>query len=317
MSSHLVKEAPQFSKFAHGVAQLFEDSVNSFPFWLGDLESDIRRDPETAFHEEQQRQAKKAEDEFAVGSFLPASKMSSSPAFKAKVGSPHRFAEDKKNGPPPGASRSQANTTAEEHDPDDDGVQSKANNGQAEETGSSAAGLHSLFPGFSTSRYAQRHRRRNAWEDAALPPGVKDPGRWIKDSGPVKVEAKVWLANQRTFIKWQHIAVLLASLSLGLYNAAGPENNIARALAVVYTAFAVFAGAWGWGVYMWRSRLITERSGKDFDSTIGPFVVSVGLVAALCMNFGFKYTAAIAERRDPVKIAPGPDMFNASLWVNL
>jgi hypothetical protein len=317
MNSHLVKEAPQFSKFAHGVAQLFEDSVNSFPFWLSDLESDIRRDPETAFQEEQQRQAKKAEDEFAVGSFLPGSKMSSSPAFKVKIGSPHRFTEDKKNGPPPAASRSQLNTTAEEHDLDDDGVQGNANNGQVEETDLSAAGLQSLFPGFSYSRYAQRHRRRNAWEDAALPPGVKDPGKWIKDSGPVKVEAKVWLANQRTFIKWQHIAVLLASLSLGLYNAAGADNNIARALALVYTAFAVFAGAWGWGVYMWRSRLIMERSGKDFDSAIGPFVVSVGLAAALCMNFGFKYTAAIAERRDPVKIAPGPDMFNASLWAHL
>lgn len=317
ISSHLVKEAPQFSKFVHGVAQLFEDSVNSFPFWLGDLESDIRRDPETAFQEEQRKQAKKAEDEFAVGSFLPASKMSSSPAFKAKIGSPHKFTDDKKNGPRSAASQSQLNMTTEEHDSDDDGIQGNANNVQVDGTDSSAAGLRSLFPGFSNSRYAQRHRRRNAWEDAALPPGVKDPGKWIKDSGPVKVEVKVWLANQRTFIKWQHIAVLLASLSLGLYNAAGVENNMARALALVYTAFAVFAGGWGWGVYMWRSRLIMERSGKDFDNTIGPFIVSVGLAAALCMNFGFRYTAAIAERGEPSKAAPGPGAFNASLWANL
>jgi SPX domain protein involved in polyphosphate accumulation len=317
MSSHLVKEAPQFSKFVHGVAQLFEDSVNSFPFWLSDLESDIRRDPETAFQEEQQKQAKKAEDEFAVGSFLPGSKMSSSPAFKAKVGSPHKFLDEKKNGPHSAASRSQLDNTVEQHDSDDDGVQGKNGNVQVEVTDSSAAGLRSLFPAFSNSRYAQRRRGRSAWEDAALPPGVKDPGKWIKDSGPVKVEAKVWLANQRTFIKWQHIAVLLASLSLGLYNAAGVENNIARALALVYTAFAVFAGAWGWGVYMWRSRLIMERSGKDFDNMVGPFVVSVGLAAALCMNFGFKYTAAIADREGPSKSGPGPDAFNGSMWTDL
>ena len=291
MSSHLVKEAPQFSKFVHGVAQLFEDYVNSFPFWLSELDTDIRRDPETAFQEEQQKQAKKAEDEFAVGSFLPGSKMSSSPAFKAKIGSPHRFQEDKSGLSKSATSKSQLKTTVEERDPEDVGAPA-----EIEVSDSTGQGLRALFPGFSNSRYARRQRNGDAWKDADLPPGVKDPGKWIKDSGPVKVEAKVWLANQRTFVKWQHIAVLLASLSLGLYNAAGVDNNVARALALVYTAFAVFAGAWGWGVYIWRSRLITERSGKDFDNMLGPFLVSIGLAAALVLNFGLRYSAAIEER---------------------
>lgn len=306
MSSHLVKEAPQFSKFVHGVAQLFDDSVNTFPFWLSDLEADIRRDPETAFQEEQQKLAKKADDEFAVGSFLPGSKMSGSPAFKAKVGSPHKFLDDGKGaqarsmGSKAPASRSQLNTTVEEHDSDDDGVQGNHDT-QIEVRDPSNTGLRSYLPAFSNSRYAKR--QRDARKDAALPPGVKDPGRWIKDSGPVKVEAKVWLANQRTFVKWQHISVLLASLSLGLYNAAGVDNNVARILGVVYTAFAVFAGAWGLGVYQWRSRLIMERSGKDFDNMIGPFVVCIGLAAALALNFAFKYSAAIEEKggREPTK----------------
>jgi len=109
------------------------------------------------------------------------------------------------------------------------------------------------------------------------------------------VEAKVWLANQRTFVKWQHITVLLATLSLGLYNAAGVDNNIARTLSLVYTAFAVFAGVWGWSMYIWRSKLITERSGKDFDNMIGPFVVAVGLTMALILNFVLKYSAAREE----------------------
>jgi len=111
----------------------------------------------------------------------------------------------------------------------------------------------------------------------------------------LKVEAKVWLANQRTFIKWQHIAVLLATLSLGLYNSAGVNNTTARILSIIYTAFAIFAAVWGWYVYMWRSRLITERSGKDFDNVIGPFVVTIGLACALILNFVFKYTTAVAD----------------------
>jgi SPX domain protein involved in polyphosphate accumulation len=298
MNSHLVKEAPQFSKFVHGVAQLFEDYVNSFPFWLSDLDTDIRRDPVIAFQEEQQKHAQKVEDDIAVGSFLPGSKLSSSPNFKAKVGSPQKFSPDTRPLSMANLSqshrsrRSQLEPTAEEHDSDNDGMQAPAP--QIELSDSSASGLRALFPAFSNSRYARRHRQGEAWEDAALPPGVKDPGNWIKDAGPVRVEAKVWLANQRTFVKWQHIAVLLASLSLALYNAAGVDNNVARALALVYTAFAAFAGVWGWGIYLWRSRLIMERSGKDFDNMIGPIVVSVGLVIALCLNFGFKYSARVS-----------------------
>ena len=67
MSSHLVKEAPRFSKFVHGVAQLFEDNVNVFPFWLSALEEDIRKAPEDAFQEEQAKKQQQAADEVAVG----------------------------------------------------------------------------------------------------------------------------------------------------------------------------------------------------------------------------------------------------------
>ncbi len=112
----------------------------------------------------------------------------------------------------------------------------------------------------------------------------------------MRVEAKVWLANQRTFIKWQHVSVLLASLSLGLYNAAGEGNNVARALAVVYTSIAVFTLAWGYAMYWYRSRLIRERSGRDFDALTGPLVVALGLAVALCLNFGFRYQALVRER---------------------
>ena len=269
-SSHLVKEAPRFSKFVHGVASLFEDYVNSFPFWLSDLETDIRKDPQTAFDDEQERKAKQAQDELAVGSFLGKSASS----FKPAVGSPAgKTATDF------GKRRSDTgvNDVAEERDSADEGDHA---------TGSQSgllSGLLSYSP-FSNTKYARAHRQG----PVKLPPGVREPGKLIKDMNPVRVEPKVWLANQRTFIKWQHISVLLATLSLGLYNAAGEFNNVARVLAVVYTIIALFAGAWGWWMYIVRSRMIEKRSGKDFDNIVGPIVVCIGLVIALCMNFGFK-----------------------------
>ena len=271
MSSHLVKEAPKFSKFVHGVAQLFEDYVNIFPFWLSDLETDIRRDPQDAFREEQEKKAKQADDDIHVGSLLGGK--STSP-FTAAVGSPAgkqmaRSAEVK--------DKSGRDEIAEERGSDDEMDQRGGN-----VFGGSS--FRSFLPSFSNSKYARAHRRQSV----QLPPAVREPGQLIKDSGDVHVEPKVWLANQRTFIKWQHISVLLAALSLGLYNAAGESNNTARGLAIVYTLVAAFTGLWGLYIYQVRNRMIRARSGKDFDNVVGPLVVCVGLIVALCLNFGFK-----------------------------
>ncbi|KAL8917899.1 MAG: hypothetical protein Q9208_007676 [Pyrenodesmia sp. 3 TL-2023] len=226
-SSHLVKEAPRFSKFVHGVAQLFEDYVNSFPFWLSDLETDIRRDPETAFQEEQEKKAKHAEEEQAVGSYMGSR---NSRSFTAAVGSPVTQAVEVRRGPPFRRDESQRE---EMPGSDDDEVEA-----QAPIVGTSQ-GLRFFLPSFSGSKYGRSSRPGGT---ARLPPGVQEPGRLMKDTGPVQVEPKVWLANQRTFVKWQHISVLLATLSLGLYNAAGESNVVARSLAVAYTMIAALVG---------------------------------------------------------------------------
>jgi hypothetical protein len=293
-NSHLVKESPRFSKFVHGVAKLFEDNVNTFPFWLSEVDNDIRKEPRKAFEEENERKRKAAEDDFVVGSLFGAR---ASPSFRPSVASPVGTPAGSRSAPQNASSAAhtqlvvrppvvgshlsqlsqsqQANNKRVEEEPDSD-----------EDDGPSAAktgGLTSLFPGFSSSKYARKQRSK-----IQLPPGIRHPGVWIKDQGPVRVEAKVWLANQRTYIKWQHVSVLLASLSLGLYNAAGEGNDIARALAVVYTCVALFTLAWGYGMYMYRRKLILERSPKDFDALTGPLVVCIGLGVALCLNFGFK-----------------------------
>jgi uncharacterized membrane protein YidH (DUF202 family) len=266
ISSHLVKEAPRFSKFVHGIATLFEDYVNTFPFWLGELDTDIRRDPESAFREDQEKKAKHAKDEEVVGSFQHLG----SPSFRESH-------EAKSAAPSTGKSPLAASLVREQKSSDEVSSHNQVSLGVV-------AGMRSLLPSFSSSKYARAHRQR----PAQLPPGVSQPQQLIKDMGPVQVEPKVWLANERTFIKWQHVALLLASLSLGLYNAAGEVNNVARGLAIVYTLIAVFAGAWGWWQYIVRSKMIEQRSGKDFDNIIGPIIVCIGLVVALCLNFSFQ-----------------------------
>lgn len=295
MNSHLVKEAPRFSKFVHGISVLFDDHVSSFPFWLSELDTkDIRQDPKQAWEVEQQKVKKQIEDETIVGSFRPGSRDFGGRSAPF-ANTPNRYEVT-----PPIAERGLPQIAPQGEDarksgPDEqssDDKDSEEDDSDAEDlaevslSAATVSGLRNLFPTFSTSRYGRAHRKPNV--PVKLPPGVQKPGILIMHSGPVQVEAKVWLANQRTFLKWQHVSVLLASLSLGLYNAAGKHNYIAQWLAVVYTAIAVFAAGWGYTMYMWRSRLIRERSGKDFDNALGPVVVCLALAVALAINFMFQ-----------------------------
>lgn len=281
MASHLVHKAPRFSKFVHGVASLFEDNVNNLPFWLGELETDIRKDPQAAFEEEEVRKAKRAENEQVVGSLLGETPRGSS--YRAAVSSPlgksymaERMAAEERAGKRSdfsGRSKSRTEDNIEEEGED-----------EAESSNQGGYGtMSSMFPSFSLSRYAQSRRERNI----PLPPGVTKPKQLIKDSGPLQVEPKVWLANERTFLKWQHICVLLGVLAVTLYNSAG-QNRIAEIFGFTYLAIAVFAGVWGTVMHRVRRNMIVERSGKDFDNMIGPMVVSVALVVSLILNFYFQ-----------------------------
>jgi uncharacterized membrane protein YidH (DUF202 family) len=283
MASHLVHKASRFSKFAHGVASLFEDHVNSLPFWLSEVETDIRKDPQAAFEEEEERKAKRAEDELVVGSFL-----GSKPSYKATIASPlsksymqERMAAEERAG-----RRSDFNgkgkLKATDEQGDEDG-----------ETGNQGGygTLSSVFPSFSLSRYAQSRRERNV----QLPPGVTKPAQLLKDSGPLQVEPKVWLANERTFLKWQHICILLGGLAVGLYSAAG-EDMVAEFMGMAYIIIAVFAGLWGYYMHWTRRNMIVARSGKDFDNMVGPMIVSFALMVALILNFVFKVSFYVPKQ---------------------
>ncbi|KAK8094474.1 VTC domain-containing protein [Apiospora hydei] len=280
MASHLVHSAPRFSKFAHGVASLFEDYVNNLPFWLSDLETDIRKDPHKAFEEEEQRKARRAENEQVVGSFLGKQPGSSSykPAASSPIGKSYmseRVAAEADAARP-------ANVVRDESQ-EDTATEGDHNYGTSS----------SVFPGFSIASYARFKRDRDR---AKLPEGVVEPKTWLKNAGPLQIEPKVWLANERTFLKWQHICILLGSLAVGLYTAAG-ENFLAECMGIAYIAIAVMAGIWGYFMLHRRRNMIVERSGKDFDNLIGPLCVSVALMIALILNFVFAYRAAFAKAR--------------------
>ncbi|KAH6656718.1 VTC domain-containing protein [Truncatella angustata] len=289
MGSHLVHSAPRFSKFVHGVASLFEDHVNNLPFWLSDLERDIRKSPKQAFDEEEQRKARRAEDAQVVGSFLGKStasyKAAASGSYKPAASSPvgqSYLAQRIQSEEHATRTNELSSTTIGEHQGEDE--EDEEANGQQ-----SYGTLGKILPSFSIGSYARLRKDR-----VKLPDGVVEPTAWIKNEGELKVEPKVWLANERTFLKWQHISVLLGSLAVGLYTSAG-ENFLAECMGVAYVAIAAVTGLWGYIMFNKRQSMIIERSGKDFDNMVGPMVVSVAMMIALVLNFVFAYREAFGK----------------------
>ncbi|PSR82251.1 VTC domain-domain-containing protein [Coniella lustricola] len=289
MTSHLVYPAQRFSKFAHGISVLFDDYVNTLPFWLSDLDKDIHREPQAAFEEEEQKKARRAADEEVVGSLLGAKVGSFVPSKSSPVSKSYLAERVAKDSAAAGGSSSP--TAGRAPQGQNDGSSTNQQNGGAHNQQQQQRSYGTIVPSFSIlTRYARLQQRR---ESRVLPEGVVEPDTWIKNQGPLKIEPKVWLANERTFMKWQHISVLLGGLAVALYTAAGGGTDLLPlAMGIVYLAIAAFAGLWGYLMHTKRRGMIIERSGRDFDDLTGPFVVSAALVVALVINFVLQYRSA-------------------------
>lgn len=262
MKSHLVKEAPRFSKYAHGVSVLFEQYVNLLPFWLSEMDEDIRRDPKQVYDE--QEEIRKKGKKVIWG---PRQSISSSESKNAKG----KSADLEELPPAPKIT-----------------ITPSPNEGsQQQESG--AQPLRSVKSLLAMVKPSAGTASRRQPSPVRLPPGVRKPTSYLKNQGPVKVETKVYLANERTFIKWMHVSTLMATLSLALYNGATTiGNSLASNLGAVYLIIAVVGAVWSYYVYMRRAKEIRERSPKHMDDRIGPVIIGVALIVALSANFVFK-----------------------------
>jgi uncharacterized membrane protein YidH (DUF202 family) len=265
MNSHLVKEAPRFSKYAHGVSVLFENYVNLLPFWLSEMDDDIRKDPKQVY-EEQEKERRSGKKKVVWEPRASISNQSESPSSKGKSPELQTL--------PPVPKITVTETPTESHK-DTSGTKSVR----------SVRSLLSIVkPSSYTGSSSQRHH-----SPVKLPPGVRKPTSYLKNAGPVKVETKVWLANERTFIKWMHVSTLMATLSLALYNGAvSVGDGLAMNFGAVYVFLAVGSAIWAYFIYLHRSNEIRNRSPKHMDDRIGPIIVGLALIIALTANFVFK-----------------------------
>ncbi|KAK9446926.1 VTC domain-containing protein [Limtongia smithiae] len=304
MSSHLVKEAPMFSKFAHGVSMLFDDEeyINVLPYWLSEMERDIRRDPEQAYAEELNR--KKFGDQpldlslrtlatspaaggsgsagnEAVQSLIAAVEEHSTRHGRTESISLRSFIDED--------DREYQQIVRNDVDADEDDDDEDSSDSEDDEAvplvGLSSRNKRKNKSASGKSWFARKASISRRSKSFKLPPGVERPKRLLTQSGQVMVEPKVWLANERTFNKWLQVTVLLSALTFAMFNSADKYNYVAHRLAYLYFGLTLFCGCWGYGVYMHRVKAIQMRSGKHLDSPLGPIVVCFALLGSVFFHY--------------------------------
>ncbi|KAH7106316.1 hypothetical protein BKA62DRAFT_290392 [Auriculariales sp. MPI-PUGE-AT-0066] len=108
--------------------------------------------------------------------------------------------------------------------------------------------------------------------------------------GELKIEPKVWLANERTWVSYLNIGMLLGSMALVLFNAA--SDNVTRYFAYTYAVFSVLIMGYGYVVYQHRITMIRRRDPGHFDQILGPVVICALLFVAILSNFLIRWREA-------------------------
>ncbi|KAG9321678.1 hypothetical protein KVV02_004082 [Mortierella alpina] len=111
------------------------------------------------------------------------------------------------------------------------------------------------------------------------------PGKRI--ALPIRIEPKVFFANERTFLSWLNFSVLLGSLAIGLLNFG---DRIGRISAGVFTFVALVVMIYALMTFHWRADRIRKRLPGPYDDRFGPTVLCLFILIAILINFGLKFS---------------------------
>lgn len=251
--SHLVESVPKFSKFIHGCATLLEDKINVLPFWLPQMEIDIRKPATGAF-----------------GVQRPDAVHSSATSFDSTAGDGSKLTTDD--------SVQIAMAEATESTPllpPRPGTKHDLEEASGSSTGAnllkklSPAGLQTVFKKSKT--VFQRQEVEQQQQQART--------RSVAVAAP---PAKTFFANERTFLSWLRFTLLLGALSIGLLNF---SDHIGQVSAIMFTILAMIVMLYALYNFHVRSNLIKRKETGDFSDKYGPALLTILMVIGVSINF--------------------------------
>ncbi|ORY05427.1 SPX-domain-containing protein [Basidiobolus meristosporus CBS 931.73] len=264
VESHLVESVPKFSKYIHGVSTLLESRVSLLPFWLPQMDKDIRKSPNRELLSIKDSGSSHSNEDRASSygsSRRNRSSRHQEPEIQVVVDGSYQRTDSSR-------SRGRELTDAEYDENAPLLRESRSRSRKANGAG--------FFSGLF-------NRSRTPSPDT---PKVRQPAKRI--AIPVRVEPKVFFANERTFLSWLHFTIVLGGLALGLLNFG---DSVGQISGVLFTLISMGVMIYSLVLYQWRAEQIRQRRAGPYDDRFGPVILVVVLFFAVCINFYLKFTS--------------------------
>ncbi|EEY18435.1 vacuolar transporter chaperone 4 [Verticillium alfalfae VaMs.102] len=317
ISSHLVEAVPKFSKFIHGVACLFPERIDLLPFWMPQMDVDIRKPITHDFgihrggHSANTTTSDEDDEE---DEFDSDDEELRAPAARNKQVSAGGNGESSRAGADNGAGVDIEDQTAdgvaavdadyiydsdEEYDPNEALEEARRVGGwiyysTLAKTKGAAFGHEALevlkwvIPHPRGSVIPRREVQTTLFGSGEIQTKKFKAPKGKKIYVPVRVEPKVYFAAERTFLGWLEYSIYVGTVAVTLMNFGTSPTSASFIVAGVFTLLAILSLCYSVAIYLYRSSAIRNRRNIKFYDRWGPSVLCGALFVAVCLNFAFE-----------------------------
>ncbi|KAM0750607.1 SPX-domain-containing protein [Meredithblackwellia eburnea MCA 4105] len=305
VSSHLVEAVPKFSKFIHGCATLLPNRVDLVPFWLPQMETDIRK-PATSKASILRPAASHSNTQSATPSDGRSNDLEHytepvSDDEDHETNRHHAIAKDQAGWadlPPQAAAEAKA-FRDENAGKTEEARPGKGYKAQEIFPKLTPANLTKLLDSKINTESEQPLNTGgdpNASAVSITPGRVEYVSSFRPPTGkrvaiPVRVEPKVFYANERTMLSWIEFSVVVSAIGIGILSYSEPHDDIALAAASSFTGVALLGILYTAYNYTWRVFKIRNREAVNYHDWLGPSVLCGILFLAVVVNFSLRAKA--------------------------
>ncbi|KAL6451823.1 VTC4 Vacuolar transporter chaperone 4 [Candida maltosa Xu316] len=265
VASHLVEAVPKFSKFIHGGATLLTDYVDLLPFWYTQMDVDIRK-PKIQQEYGIQRNAPHRIENSTSGNDLDDEELT---GYSGEV----HFSND---------------INPLEEDLDESTPLLLPNTYSSRQTNSPVRNffyhLYGKFLYYFNDDRTFTVKPGTNWDLNATFKDKIPKGKSI--CVPIRIEPKVYFANERTFLSWLSIGMLLGAVATTLLNYG---SNSALTASIAFFITALFTIGYAIYKYLWRVINIREKNAVAYGDKFGPNMICAFIFGATFISFLFKF----------------------------
>ncbi|KAI0486493.1 SPX-domain-containing protein [Xylaria cf. heliscus] len=309
ISSHLVEAVPKFSKFIHGTASLFPNHINLLPYWMPQMDVDIRKPITHNFgiqrpdHSVSGTTSDYEEDDSDVDDIPESTTENTSNGHNGLSSGARSVVLGDMEGQTTAAPIADVDypvyDSDDESDEEDRIEEARRIGGWTyistlTQSYANWAGrgtlqiLKTIAPRPRSTTVPRSNRNQMFFGNQEIQNKKFKAPKGKKIYVPVRVEPKVYFAAERTFLGWLEFSIYVGAIAATLLNFGKKPTRLAFVAAGAFTLLAVLSLCYSVGIYLYRSKGIRERKVIKYYDKIGPTVLCSALFIGVALNFAFE-----------------------------